>query len=101
MRKVTRLILLLMVVASLATAFADGDDHERARRLHESGTIVPLEKVVAEVQAAYPDSKVLEATLKDKKHVLAYEIEIVDKTGVVRELYFDAHTGEFLRAKQE
>jgi uncharacterized membrane protein YkoI len=98
---VTRLFLVLIAVASLATAFADGDDHERARRLNESGTIVPLEKVVAEVRTAYPDSKILEAKLKDKKQVLTYEIEIVDKAGVVRELYFDARSGELYRTKQE
>jgi len=101
MSKVARLALVWMVVASLATAYADDDDHERARRLHDSGVIVPLEKVVAKVRATYPDSKVLEAELKDKEHGLTYEIEIVDKAGVVRELYFDARSGELLGSKQE
>jgi len=101
MRKVTRLILLLMVVASLANAYADDKDHERARRLQENGVIVPLEKVVAKVRTSYPDSRVLEAELKGKNTDLTYEIEIVDKSGVVRELYFDARTGEFLRSKLE
>lgn len=97
--------LLLIMIASMGWAVADDDDHdhdhERARHLHESGVIVPLEKVVAQVQAAYPHSKVLEAKLKDKKHLLTYEIEIVDQAGVVREMYFDARNGELYRSKQE
>ncbi len=108
MRKVTRLVLLLIMVASRSTAFAYDDDHElnerdhdRARSLHESGVIVPLEEVVAKVQASYPDSKVLEAKLKGKAPGLVYEIEIVDKAGVVRELYFDARNGVLLRTRQE
>jgi len=101
MGKVARFALVLMVGASLATAYADDEDYERARRLHESGVIVPLEKVVARVRAEYPDSKVLEAELKEKEQGLTYEIEIVDKTGVVRELYFDARSGELIRSKQE
>jgi len=101
MHKLARLVLLLLVVASAAVADADNEDYERARRLHESGVIVPLEKVVARVRAEYPDSKVLEAELKEKEQGLTYEIEIVDKTGVVRELYFDARSGELMRSKQE
>ena len=101
MSNAARWFLLLIVVASMGQVFADDDDHERARRLHESGVIVPLEKVVAKVRAAYPDSKVLEAELKDKEHGMTYEIEIVDKSGVVRELYFNARSGELLRSKQE
>ena len=101
MRKVTRFILLLGVVASLANAYADDKDHDRARHLHENGVIVPLENVVAKVRTSYPDSRVLEAELKNKDADLTYEIEIVDKSGVVRELYFDARSGEFLRSKRE
>ena len=98
-----RRFLLLIMLASLGRVVADDDDHdhERARHLQESGVIVPLEKVVAQVQAAYPHSKVLEAKLKDKKHLLTYEIEIVDQAGVVREMYFDARSGELYRSKQE
>ena len=100
MGNAVRWFFVFVVAVPMGQVFAD-DDHERARRLHESGVIVPLEKVVEKVRATYPDSKVLEAELKDKKQGLTYEIEIVDQTGVVRELYFNARTGEFLRIKQE
>lgn len=96
-----RWFLILTMIASMSRVFAHDDDHERARRLHQNGVIVPLERIVAKVRAGYPDSKVLEADLKDKEHRLTYEIEIVDKAGVVHELYFDARSGELLRTKQE
>ncbi len=101
MRDTARWCLVLIALASMGQVFADDDDHERARRLQESGVIVPLEKVVAKVRASYPDSKVLEAELKDKEYGLIYEIEIVDKVGVVRELYFNARSGELQRTKQK
>lgn len=94
-------MLVWVTAIAFAPAVADNDDHERARRLHDKGVIVPLEKVVDEVRGSYPDSKVLEAELKEKDHAFTYEIEIVDKAGVVRELYFDARNGELLRTKQE
>ncbi|MBI3774637.1 MAG: PepSY domain-containing protein [Gammaproteobacteria bacterium] len=87
MHTVARLLLVWVAAVSFAPAVAD--------------VIVPLEKVVDEVRASYPDSKVLEAELKEKDHAFTYEIEIVDKAGVVRELYFDARNGELLRTKQE
>jgi len=40
--------------------------------------------------------RLLEAELENKKDRLIYELEFVDEQGVVRELLFDARTGEAL-----
>lgn len=95
---------LTVGAAGLFTAVADDDDdddHERAKRLQQSGEILSLEKIVERARVLYPKGKILEIEFKDKSGRLMYEIEILDKRGVVNELMFDARTGEHLETKLE
>ena len=89
-----RVFLLLMTLGAMASAGADEHDHRRARELQKEGKILPLEKIVARTQKLYPKSKVLEIDLKERDNAYRYEVEIVDRSGVVRELYFNAANGE-------
>jgi uncharacterized membrane protein YkoI len=87
---------LLVVFFIGSNVWAD-DDHERARELVKSGEILPLEQLLQKV--VNNDSgklRLLEAELEDKSGRLVYELELVDEQGVVRELLFDAKTGEAL-----
>lgn len=94
--------LLLVLVAGIAPyAHADDHDHRRARQLQEAGKILPLEKIVARAQKIYPKSKVLEIDFKEKSDSYNYEVEIVDKSGVVHELYFNAANGDLLSSKDK
>lgn len=96
--------ILVAVLAALllpATwAFADSDgeaDHERARQLHDAGEIVAGQSVVVKALALHPQSRVLEIELEEKHGRLLYEVEVVNTQGNVRELYFDARSGELLK----
>jgi len=88
----------------LALLFAPGwmltaeEDHATARRLRESGDILPLEQVLSSIRKDYP-GRVLEVELESKQGRLIYEIEILDTKGVVHELYVDARTAQILRSK--
>lgn len=104
--KMNPVISAVLVIALVLTGFdmarADddhGDDYDRARLLQESGKILPLEKIIANTQRLHPNSKVLEIEFEERKHVYIYEIELVDKSGVVKELYINAATGELLKEK--
>lgn len=95
-------LVIVLVFTGFDIARADDDDDDdygRARTLQESGKILPLEKIIATTQKLYPQSKVLEIEFKDRKQVYIYEIELVDKAGVVKELYINAATGELLKEK--
>ena len=81
---------LLLSLAMTGTVLADSD-HDRARRLSESGEIMPLEQLLKKVEGY---GRVLEVELKSRHGRHVYEIEFLDPDGDVRESYFDARSGE-------
>jgi len=92
-----RIIILILLIGRLPMVLAD-EDHEEARRLHESGEILSLEIILHKIRPRYP-GKVLEVELEQKAGKIIYEVEILGQDGVVQELYIDAKTGDVLRSK--
>lgn len=92
---------LILAAALLAPGFAiAGEGHEKAKRLREAGEILPLEAVIKTATSKKP-GRVIEAELKSSRSGYVYEIELVDKDGVVWELKYDAKTGELISTKEE
>ncbi|MBI3772146.1 MAG: PepSY domain-containing protein [Gammaproteobacteria bacterium] len=93
-----RLGLLLLMLLTGAVAQAESEkDHDRARQLREAGVIVAVEPLIAEAKRRLP-GRLLEIEFEDKGDgEYVYEIELVDNKGVVREFFFDAKTGRFLK----
>lgn len=85
-------VLLAVLSWSAGSALAD-QDHDRARRLLESGEIMPLEQLLGRIK---PGGRVLEVELESEHGRHVYEIEYLDTYGEVHEGYFDARTGEVL-----
>ena len=71
------------------------DDHDQVLELVEQGRILPLQTVLerADVKQA---GQLLEAELEREDGTWVYELEVLDADGRVRELYYDAGTGERL-----
>lgn len=92
------LIVLILILFDRA-GFAD-DDHDRAKRLKEAGEILPLERIVEMAKKDHP-GRLLEAELEEKKGRFIYELELLDKEGIVWELKYDAKSGELLKEKRE
>lgn len=87
---------LLLAALIGANVWAD-DDHERARELVKRGEIMSLTELLQQVDRVEGGKlRLLEAELETKKERLVYELEFIDEQGVVRELLFDARTGEAL-----
>ena len=94
--KVLLQMVLLFSVFTGSNVWAD-EDHERARELVKSGEIMPLEQLLQKVVSGDSGKlRLLEAELERKQGRLVYELELVDEQGVVRELLFDAKTGEVI-----
>lgn len=91
------LLLVALLVPLLVMAERD---HERARTLLESGEILSLEQILANIRAEYP-GRPLEVKLEQEKDALIYEIELLDDDGKVWELELDAVTGELLKRERE
>ena len=92
---------LLFIFITSSNVWA-GDDHERARELVKSGEIIPLEQLLQQIINQQEGKlRLLEAELEHKSGRLVYELELVDEQGVVRELLFDAKTGESLGEEED
>ena len=93
------LVLLCLLTAAVPTAArADDDDHDAARRAREAGEIVPLSRILTEVEANYA-GRMVETELEKDDGRWIYEIELLTPQGHVIELTYDAHTGKFLTAE--
>lgn len=84
---------------AIPTAAAE-EDHVTARKLRESGQILPLEQILERARARQP-GQVLETELERKRDMYVYEVEILDADGWVWELKFDARTGELIKLERD
>ncbi|MBF0629014.1 MAG: peptidase [Magnetococcales bacterium] len=93
------LILLLSAPAGHAED-QHHPDHELARRMVQSGTILPLQRIV-EGDPQIRGKRLLDVELEKKQDDYFYEIKILDEHGTVRELWFNARTGTPLSRKPQ
>ncbi|MBI1422361.1 MAG: hypothetical protein GC149_02765 [Gammaproteobacteria bacterium] len=91
--------ILLALLAGSSSAHADSD-YDTARKLRESGDILPLETILHKLDETHP-GKVLEVELEKEHGLVIYEIELLDTDGKVWILKVDPRTGDILRQKQE
>ena len=89
----------IIALAPLQLAQAD-DDYIEARRLQVSGEILPLETILKNIRRTF-SGKILEVELEKEDGKIAYEVEILGKDGVVREIYINAKTGKLLSVKED
>ncbi|MGH8590554.1 MAG: PepSY domain-containing protein [Gammaproteobacteria bacterium] len=85
-----------LLTATLMNAVADDIGHEAARRLRKQGEILPLEEIVARVTARWP-GQVIETELEHDHGRYVYEIELLGTDGRIREIEYDASTGEVIK----
>ena len=102
----TKLKLWLMgsLLGLAASLFSQGllarsVDHDQALRLRQEGLILSFQELLAKVQKRYPESTLLEAELEESKGIFIYEMEVLTREGVVRELKLNASNGEILADK--
>jgi uncharacterized membrane protein YkoI len=104
MTKRARVSLALLCAVVLSGAAADDkhdEDHERARVLSQQGLILPLETLLIEVRAQYPDAQILEVELEQEDGLYYYEIELLTTQGEVLELEIDAASGALLAVEKD
>ena len=88
-----------MILGTSPIVLAD-DDHIEARRLLDSGKILPLEDILKNVRQVHP-GKILEVELDKENGRIVYEVEILGNDGIVKEVYINAITGEVLFGKED
>ncbi len=88
-------VLLLCAMPGFA-----GEHQDSARKLRESGDILPLEQILDRVKQKQ-SGRIVETELEKKSGRYVYEVKVVDEKGVVHELKYDAKSGELLKEKLE
>jgi uncharacterized membrane protein YkoI len=88
--------VVLLMLLSGAVSGRDLDQDE-ARALRMQGIILPLDQLMRTALQRYPGMTLLEAELEEDDGVFTYEVELLTRAGVVRELELDAHDGRILK----
>jgi uncharacterized membrane protein YkoI len=89
--------LAALLAAGLALASGPvqaGEAASEIRRLYQQGEIRSLETILARARRRFPQARLLEAELLRHEGRLVYEVELIDRDGVVHELFFDARSGK-------
>lgn len=96
------IIALVLAVLTLSLNVQARDlDQDEALRLRREGVIRPLEELMRPAMERHPGATLLEAELEEEDDVLVYEIELLTKEGVVRELEIDVRDGRILKDKED
>lgn len=105
---------LLLVTLSLAAAplaaqspvpgpaapLAQTPDYETARDAVLRGEMLPLEQILALVEADHP-GQIVEVELEDEDGMWLYEVEVLTPAGQLIEIDLDARTGDILGYEEE
>lgn len=101
MHALIRSLSYLLLLAFTLSVNADDLSQDEALRLRELGLILPLEDVLALVHARHASARLLEVELEEEGDIYVYEVELITQEGVVRELEFDASTGQLLQDEED
>ncbi|CEI21806.1 putative membrane protein [Pseudomonas aeruginosa] len=94
------IVALVLAVISLE-AMARDLDQDEVLRLRQDGVIQPLESLMQEALGRYPGARLLEVELEEEDDVYVYEVELLTRDGVVRELELDARNGRILKDEED
>lgn len=94
-RKSRAIFIALLCVCSLSS-MADDISQDEALRLRQQGEILSFASLLATLDQRYPQGRVLEVELERDDGLLVYEIELLTRDQVVREIEMDARTGQVL-----
>jgi uncharacterized membrane protein YkoI len=92
--------ILALLLAILCLPASAGEDHDRIRRAVLAGEILPLSRILEQVDQDYP-GELIEAELEEKRGRPVYEIKRLTRDGRLLKLYYDATDGSRLKVKEK
>lgn len=90
-------ILFLIFFTSVSLAQSD---HDVAKQLRDAKKIRSLEMILHQHSKQYP-GQVLEVELETEHQQFVYEVELLDRQGIVWKLKIDAITGTLLTRQKD
>lgn len=95
-------IFLALAAGMISFAANQADDNDAGQAMHwvSEGKIMPLEKIL-ELNKGVIQGRILDLELENKRGRIVYEIEWLDKDGIIHEAYVDPHSGKLLAEEIE
>lgn len=90
--------LCLAVVGQVAARDLSQDE---ALKLRQDGTILSSRMFIERALERHPKARLLELELEEKYGRYIYEVELLTAQGQVRELKFDASSGDLLEDEED
>ncbi len=94
--------LSLALLAGSGAAYADREDHERARKALEAGEVLPLKTILERVEQNFPGQVMdveLEREHEGRSERWIYKVKVLRTGGTLVKLKVDAREGSVLGSK--
>ena len=93
--------LVMLIFAASSQVVARDLSQDEALRLRQDGTILSSQTFIERALERHPKARLLELELEEKHGRYVYEVELLTVQGQVRELKFDASSGELLEDEED
>ena len=93
------LVILFLTVVSQVSARDLSQD--QALKLRQEGKVLSSQTFIERALERHPKARLLELELEEKHGRYIYEVELLTVQGQVRELKFDASSGELLEDEED
>ncbi len=93
------LVILFLAVVSQVSARDLSQD--QALKLRKEGKVLSSQTFIERALERHPKARLLELELEEKHGRYVYEVELLTVQGQVRELKFDASSGELLEDEED
>lgn len=90
------IVLLIISMMFCGVVVAKDLSQNEALKLREAGKIIALDELLASIDNRYPNARLFDIELDEEDDQYVYEVELITRDGVVRELLINAATGAIL-----
>lgn len=94
-------LLAILLCGAAAGGIAYALDNGDVLELRQEGKILPFERILQSALKQHPKAQILEVEFEEEDGKYYYQLEILTKQGIVRDLEIDAYTGRLLKDEIE
>ena len=93
--------LVILCLTAVSQVSARGLSQDQALKLRKEGKVLSSQTFIERALERHPKARLLELELEEKHGRYVYEVELLTVQGQVRELKFDASSGELLEDEED
>lgn len=102
MFKSSRCACLVILFLTVVSQVSERDlSQDQALKLRKEGKVLSSQTFIERALERHPKARLLELELEEKHGRYVYEVELLTVQGQVRELKFDASSGELLEDEED